>query len=95
MWYPEQLRRLAKSENVHFIAISKVLRQTAIDLYGIPAHRIVTCYTGIGTRQFLPSGKRIAERLRSVLFVGRLVNMKGCAYLLAAFEKVIQILPEA
>jgi glycosyltransferase involved in cell wall biosynthesis len=95
MWYPAQLRKLAKRENVHFIAVSNVLRQTAIDLYSIPAHRIVTCYTGIDTRQFLPLGKPIVERSCSVLFVGRLVEMKGCAYLLAAFEQVSQVLPMA
>jgi glycosyltransferase involved in cell wall biosynthesis len=92
--YPERFATLTRQRNVHFIAVSKALRQAAID-YGVPDDRIVTCYTGIDVRQFQPSPKPITERPRRVLFVGRLVEVKGCAYLIQAFREVAGCIPDA
>jgi glycosyltransferase involved in cell wall biosynthesis len=92
--YPDQFAAMVRQRNVHFIAVSNVLRQAAID-YGVPKDRVVVCYTGIDVRQFQPGPKPIAERPRRILFVGRLVEMKGCAYLIEAFQEIARRIPDA
>jgi glycosyltransferase involved in cell wall biosynthesis len=66
---------MARQPNVYFIAVSNILRQTAID-FGVPKDRLVVCYTGIDVRKFQPGWKPISERPRRVVFVGRLVERK-------------------
>ena len=92
--YPAQFAAMARQPNVHFIVVSKVLRQSAID-YGVLNDRITICYTGVDTQQFRPGPKPITERPRRILFVGRLVEMKGCAYLIEAFREIARRLPDA
>ncbi len=90
--YPEQFAAMVRQRNVHFIVVSNVLRQAAID-YGVPKDRVVVCYTGIDVRQFQPGPKPIPERPRRIVFVGRLVEMKGCAYLIEAFQEIVRCYP--
>jgi glycosyltransferase involved in cell wall biosynthesis len=85
---------MVQLRNVRFIAVSNALRQAAID-YGVPKDRIVVCYTGIDVRQFQPGPKPIARCPRRILFVGRLVEMKGCAYLVEAFQEIVRRLTDA
>jgi glycosyltransferase involved in cell wall biosynthesis len=92
--YPEQFGVLVRQRNVHFIAVSNVLRQAAIH-YGVTPDRVAVCYTGIDLRQFEPGPKPIAERPLRILFVGRLVEMKGCAYLIEAFPEIARRIPGA
>jgi glycosyltransferase involved in cell wall biosynthesis len=92
--YPDQFALIARQRSVHFIAVSKALLQAAID-YGVPKDRIVVCYTGIDVRQFRPGPKAITERPRRIVFVGRLVEGKGCAYLIEAFQEIARSIPNA
>jgi glycosyltransferase involved in cell wall biosynthesis len=92
--YPNQLAVIARQRSVHFIAVSKALLQAAID-YGVPKDRIVVCYTGIDVRQFQPGPKAITERPRRIVFVGRLVEGKGCEYLIEAFREIARRIPDA
>jgi glycosyltransferase involved in cell wall biosynthesis len=92
--YPARLLNLAREPHVRFIAVSNFIRQQAIE-YGLPRDKISVHYIGVDTRQFRPSGRPIAERERRVLFVGRLVEKKGCEYLIRAFKQVQQKVPDA
>jgi glycosyltransferase involved in cell wall biosynthesis len=92
--YPDQFAEMARQPNVYFIAVSNILRQTAID-FGVPKDRLVVCYTGIDVRKFQPGCKPISERARRVVFVGRLVEMKGCAYLIEGFQEIARSIPDA
>jgi glycosyltransferase involved in cell wall biosynthesis len=92
--YPDQFSVMVRQRNVYFIAVSNVLRQAAID-YGVPKDRVVVCYTGVDVRQFQPGPKPIPERPRRIVFVGRLVEMKGCAYLIEAFQEIARCIPDA
>jgi glycosyltransferase involved in cell wall biosynthesis len=92
--YPAQFAAMVRLRNVHFIAVSKAIRKAAID-FGVPKDRIAVCYTGIDTQQFQPGPKPMRERPRRILFVGRLVEMKGCAYLIEAFQEISRSIPDA
>jgi glycosyltransferase involved in cell wall biosynthesis len=90
--YPRLLLRLARQPRVRFIAVSEALRQRAIE-FGIPADKIAVNYIGIDTRKFVPGAVPIAKRPPHVLFVGRLVEKKGCQYLIEAMSAVQQAVP--
>jgi glycosyltransferase involved in cell wall biosynthesis len=92
--YPNRFAAIARQRSVHFIAVSKALLQAAID-FGVPEDRIVVCYTGIDVRQFQPGPKAITERPRRIVFVGRLVEGKGCAYLIEAFQEIARRITNA
>lgn len=84
--YPSKLLAIAKEENIKFLAVSNAIKEEAIK-YGLPEDKIEVSYIGVDTDKFKPSRKLISER-NKVLFVGRLVEKKGCRYLLEAFEKI-------
>jgi glycosyltransferase involved in cell wall biosynthesis len=92
--YPDQFAELTQDRNVYFISVSNVLRQAALD-YGVSEDRVFVRYTGIDVQQFQPGPKPILERARRIVFVGRLVEMKGCAYLIEGFQQILRRLPEA
>jgi glycosyltransferase involved in cell wall biosynthesis len=92
--YPRRLLRLAAQPQVRFLAVSEALRQRAIE-FGIPANKIDVSYIGIDTSRFAPGGLPIAQRPSRVLFVGRLVEKKGCRYLIDAMAKVQREIPTA
>lgn len=92
--YPRRLLRIAESEKVIFIAVSEAIRRRAIE-YGVPAEKIVVRYIGVDTKKFTPAGLPINRRSRRVLFVGRFVEKKGCGYLIRAFAKIQQTMPDA
>jgi glycosyltransferase involved in cell wall biosynthesis len=92
--YPTRLLGIAQQPRVHFIAISDAIRQRAIS-YGIPEKKISLCYPGVDTVRFAPTGPPIVKRERRVLFVGRLVEKKGCEFLIKAFVKVQRTVPDA
>jgi glycosyltransferase involved in cell wall biosynthesis len=92
--YPKQFAVLARQRNVHFIAVSNTIRKAAID-YGVPKDRISVRYIGIDVRQFQPGPKPITERPRRILFIGRLVELKGCSYLIEAFREIARRVAKA
>jgi glycosyltransferase involved in cell wall biosynthesis len=91
--YPQRLLELAATPRVHFVAVSEAMRRRAID-FGIAPDKIAVRYIGVDVRRFAPHGRPIAEREPRVLFVGRLVEKKGCEYLIRALAKVQAIVPE-
>ena len=93
-FYPRLLLRLAQQPRVRFIAVSEALRQRAIES-GIPGDKIAVNYIGIDTRKFVPGAVQIAKRPPHILFVGRLVEKKGCQYLIEAMAAVQQAVPAA
>ncbi|UGB38530.1 glycosyltransferase [Frateuria soli] len=91
--FPAGLLRLAQDRRVHFIAVSKAIRESAIE-FGLPEDKITVRPIGVDTRRFTPGPIPIAAR-RDVLYVGRLVEKKGCRYLLQAFEQIQDDFPES
>lgn len=92
--YPERLLRLAQSKDVHFVAVSDAIKQRAIAL-GIPEEKLTVKYIGVDRSKFGRGRVRVSERARRVLFVGRLVEKKGCEYLIRAMQIVGRAVPGA
>jgi glycosyltransferase involved in cell wall biosynthesis len=72
------------------VAVSSFIRDEVIRA-GCPADKVTVRYIGVDVDRFKPAGSR--EPL--ILFVGRLVEKKGCADLIDAMEDVIRAVPEA
>lgn len=68
-----------------FLPVSDFLRDTAISK-GYPAERTHTHYLGTDLDR-APAVS--SEPRKNILFVGRLVEKKGCHYLIAAFRKMV------
>jgi glycosyltransferase involved in cell wall biosynthesis len=85
--YPCRLLDLAAQPNVHFIAVSDAIRQRAI-VFGINSDKLTTSYIGVDVSKFTPGTIPVSSRAPRVLFVGRLVENKGCEYLLQAMQIV-------
>ena len=82
--YPLFRRRLARQGDL-FVCVSSFIRERVLGM-GFPAARTVLHYVGVdcGTIQARDAGEEGAF----VLFVGRLVEMKGAAVLLDAFARL-------
>lgn len=91
--YPHALLKLAARPDVHFIAVSNAIRHQAI-LYGIPSQKITTQYIGVDVSRIRPGPIPIHKRPPRILFVGRLVEKKGCEYLLKAARVVKARIPD-
>jgi glycosyltransferase involved in cell wall biosynthesis len=79
--YPQQLLKLAQEPKVHFLAVSRAIKERAIK-FGIPAEKITVSYIGVNTKDFTPGPVPILERKNRILYVGRLVEKKGAKYLI-------------
>lgn len=75
-----------------FICVSQSIREAALRA-GFPSDKLRVHYTGIDCQRFRPANGTRDRNL--VLFVGRLVEKKGCEYLLRAMALVQQKHPEA
>ena len=68
-----------------FICVSKFIRERALEI-GFPDKKLIVHYIGIDREQFSPS--QAPPDSKTVLFIGRLVEKKGCEYLLRAMQLV-------
>lgn len=84
----EELFRKASA----FLCVSHFIRDAALRA-GFPESKLHVHYTGIDCERFRHTGIRRDPKL--ILFVGRLVEKKGCEYLLRAMAFVQQRDPEA
>ncbi len=75
-----------------FICISEFIRQKALAA-GFPEHKLLVHYIGVDCLQFSPNAAPPEDGL--VLFVGRLVEKKGCEYAIRAMQAVQQRLNTA
>ena len=89
---PHRYRRLAEDASL-FICVSKFIRDSAIGA-GFPSEKLLVHYIGIDRTKFLPLPSPSPEQARGVLFVGRLVEKKGCEYALRAMQLVQRTHPE-
>lgn len=79
-------RRLGE-EAALFVCVSRFIRDRAVDA-GFPPEKLVVHPIGIDLDAFSATGTRPSAN--RVLFVGRLVEKKGCEYLLRAMQIVQQ-----
>ena len=86
----DRYRHLAES-TACFICVSKFIRDRALEA-GFPAEKLIVHYIGVDRKLFAPSGIRVETK--TVLFVGRLVEKKGCEYLLRAMQLVQKEQPD-
>jgi len=93
-FYPRRLLRLARQPQVGFLAVSEAIRRRAIE-FGIPEEKIAVRYIGIDSSRFAQGAVPITQRAPHVLFVGRLVEKKGCRYLIEAMAEVQKTVPDA
>lgn len=96
-WPNPLLRRLYKfaRRRLHrkarlFIAVSQHIKRCML-AKGYPEERLMVHYIGVDCRVFCPDSQTVREPI--VLFVGRLVEKKGCAYLIRAMQTVQQTHP--
>jgi colanic acid/amylovoran biosynthesis glycosyltransferase len=73
-----------------FICVSEFIRERALEA-GFPENKLVVHYIGIDRSLFVPS---LDAASHGVVFVGRLVEKKGCEYLLRAMQLVQQSRPD-
>jgi glycosyltransferase involved in cell wall biosynthesis len=91
--YPGRLLQMGQ-EGVSFIAVSHAVRRRAIE-FGLPPERVAVRYIGIDTHTFSAGEVPVALRPKRILFVGRLVEKKGCEFLIRAYRQVLEALPNA
>ncbi|NER38628.1 MAG: glycosyltransferase [Oscillatoria sp. SIO1A7] len=84
-------RETLKRESRLFIAVSDFIK-TKLLAQGFPPEKIIVHYIGININQFKPD--RSLPRQPFVLFVGRLVEVKGCEFLIRAMARVQQARPD-
>jgi glycosyltransferase involved in cell wall biosynthesis len=83
----ETLKRAAGK----FIAVSNFIAEKLVG-QGFPREKIQVHYIGADTTDF--QSDPILAREKTVLFVGRLVEKKGCEYLIRAMELVQKEMPD-
>ncbi len=90
--YLRALPALRKKADL-FLAVSEFIAKRATAQRGIPADRVRVHYIGVDTEKFRPPVA--PKRQQQALFVGRLVEKKGCEFLIKAMESVQRELPDA
>lgn len=90
-WIYVRRRERLKREARLFIAVSEFIKKKLLEL-GFPEDKIVVHYIGVDTKLFQPISA--VQRQPAVLFVARLVEKKGCEYLIKAMSKVQAAMPE-
>jgi len=90
LFYKLRLKDL-KDNGKKFIAVSKFIKSKLIER-GFNEKNIEVIYSGINLKKFKSEYK---DKRRNVLFVGRLVEKKGCEYLIRAMKEVQEEFPES
>ncbi|MDJ0626118.1 MAG: glycosyltransferase [Candidatus Caenarcaniphilales bacterium] len=90
--YQRRFQELLNYTNT-FIAVSEFTKNKLIER-GCHKDKIKVHYIGVDTDKF-QRDKEILPEENSVLFVGRLVEKKGCKYLIEAISKVQERIPNA
>jgi len=85
-------KRRIQREGSLFIAVSEFVRERLIR-QGFPSEKILVHYVGVDTNLFKPD--LTISRTPTVLFVGRLVENKGCDFLIRAMTLVQRDIPDA
>lgn len=85
-------RERLKQTADRFLAVSDFIRRNLI-AQGFPEHKITQHYIGIDTQLF--TAQPHVKREPIVLFVGRLVEKKGCEFFIRAMQEVQAALPES
>jgi colanic acid/amylovoran biosynthesis glycosyltransferase len=75
-----------------FICVSHFIRRKALEA-GFPEEKLRVHYIGVDRRAFCRAGR--IGRSEIILFVGRLVEKKGCEYLIRAMAQVRREHPDA
>jgi colanic acid/amylovoran biosynthesis glycosyltransferase len=70
----------------HFVCVSKAIRELAVRA-GYPEQKLVVRYIGIDCEKFSPAPAADREE-NLILFVARLVEKKGCEYLIRAVAQL-------
>jgi glycosyltransferase involved in cell wall biosynthesis len=70
-----------------FLCVSEFIRERALDK-GFPATKLRVQYIGVDERLFASAPQSSSLSEKKVLFVGRLVEKKGCQYLIEAMQRV-------
>jgi glycosyltransferase involved in cell wall biosynthesis len=76
-----------------FLCVSSFIYQRALER-GFPARKLRVQYIGVDEQIFTASNECLPLS-QGVLFVGRLVEKKGCEYLIEAMRRVQSAMPEA
>jgi len=74
-----------------FLCVSEFIRNQALEA-GFPKEKLRVHFIGIDRQSFRPAGDRTGKL---VLFIGRLVEKKGCIHLLHAMRRVQDLEPSA
>lgn len=74
-----------------FITVSEFIKRKLLE-QGFPPDKLVVHYIGVDTKLFKPDPAVTREPV--VLFLGRLVEKKGCEYLIQAMSRVQAVRPE-
>jgi glycosyltransferase involved in cell wall biosynthesis len=85
-------RQRLKDRGSCFLCVSEYIRNRLLEK-GFAADRLQVHYTGIDTDFFRPDPD--LPRSPIVLFVGRLVEVKGCQFVIRAMSRIQPIMPEA
>ena len=86
-------RRRLQAEGRLFLAVSDFIRRHML-ARGYPSDRTVRHYIGVDTKKFAPPPGPV-RREPLVVFVGRLVEKKGCEYLIRAMAEAAADLGDA
>ncbi|MEO0644773.1 MAG: glycosyltransferase [Cyanobacteria bacterium J06650_10] len=85
-------RKKLKRISSKFIAVSNFIKDKLLQK-GFPSDKIRVHYIGVDTQKFSSSLQQKREPI--ILFVGRLIAVKGCEYLIRAMSQVQQIFPSS